>query len=189
MNKKYKDIIDSAKSLFWKYGFKKVSIELICKNAHVSKMTFYKFFPNKIELAKTVFENEVRKSVIVFREILAEKNPLAITMQKILLLKIQGTNDISQEFIQDFYTSSEPELKSYVENLTRDIWKEMLQEFKNGQDIGIFRKDFKPEVFFALSQKTPEIITDSNLLKLFDKPQDLIMELANLLVYGISGKQ
>ncbi|MBN2410872.1 helix-turn-helix transcriptional regulator, partial [candidate division KSB1 bacterium] len=41
----------TAKELFFKYGIRRVTIEEICKKARVSKMTFYKFFQNKIELA------------------------------------------------------------------------------------------------------------------------------------------
>ena len=58
-NPKYLDIFKTAKDLFWKYGIKRVSIEEICKEAKVSKMTFYKFFPNKIEL-EAVRETNIR---------------------------------------------------------------------------------------------------------------------------------
>jgi len=41
-NQKYNQIIDTSKKLFWKYGIKRVTIEEICREAGVSKMTFYK---------------------------------------------------------------------------------------------------------------------------------------------------
>ncbi|MBN1927463.1 MAG: helix-turn-helix transcriptional regulator, partial [Prolixibacteraceae bacterium] len=47
-------ILQSAKKLFWKYGIRKVSIDEICREAGVSRMTFYRLFKNKIELAKVV---------------------------------------------------------------------------------------------------------------------------------------
>ena len=46
-NIKYNQILTKGKELFWKYGIKRVAIEEICKQAHVSKMTFYKYFKNK----------------------------------------------------------------------------------------------------------------------------------------------
>jgi AcrR family transcriptional regulator len=53
-NKKFQSTVNKAKELFWKYGIKKVSIEEICAEAPVSKMTFYKFFKNKNDLAEWV---------------------------------------------------------------------------------------------------------------------------------------
>ena len=48
-SKKYQDIKKKGKELFWKYGTKRVTVEEICREAGVSKMTYYKFFKNKNE--------------------------------------------------------------------------------------------------------------------------------------------
>ena len=48
---KVSQIMLAAKDLFWKFGIRKVSIEEICSKANVSKVTFYKYFENKIDLA------------------------------------------------------------------------------------------------------------------------------------------
>ena len=65
-------------------------------------------------------------------------------------------------------------------------WKEVIDGFRYAQEMGWFRKDFKPEFLFYLSQKLIPMATDEELLKLYDKPQDLIMEFANFFTYGIS---
>ena len=49
-------ILKIAKKLFWKFGFKRVTIEEVCKEAAVSKMTFYKHFPNKMAVVKTLLQ-------------------------------------------------------------------------------------------------------------------------------------
>jgi AcrR family transcriptional regulator len=49
-NKKYQDLLNTARELFFKHGTKRVTIEEICEKADVSKMTFYKFFRNKEDL-------------------------------------------------------------------------------------------------------------------------------------------
>jgi AcrR family transcriptional regulator len=55
-SKKYESILITGHDLFWKFGFKRVTIDEICKKAEVSKMTFYKYFTDKIDLAKKVFD-------------------------------------------------------------------------------------------------------------------------------------
>lgn len=44
----------------------------------------------------------------------------------------------------------------------------------------------KIEFFFAISRKLIELLDDKNILGLFSSPQEMIMESARLLMYGIS---
>jgi AcrR family transcriptional regulator len=179
-------IHDAARELFWKHGFKRVSVEEVCEKAKVSKMTFYRYFPNKIELAKAVFDKVSKEGVIAFREIMSAEIPSDEKMKRILLLKHEGTNQISNEFLADFYTSKELGLKDFVEKKTIELWEVMLSDFRVAQQNGTFRKDFKPEFLLVVAQKLTELFDDPALMSLYNSPQDLVMEFANLIIYGIS---
>jgi AcrR family transcriptional regulator len=179
-------LMHTARELFWKYGFKRVSIEEICEKSGVSKMTFYRHFANKTEIAKAVFDEEVQSGVVAFRNIL--NTPKFTTDQKmkmIISLKVTGSYDISKEFLQDFYSNPELGLKEHIEERTRAVWGEMLEDFRKAQRKGIFRKDFKPELFFHLSQKMADLINDKSMLGLYENPQALMVELTNMMLYGI----
>ena len=63
VNPKQNQIISTAQSLFWKYGMRRVSIEEICRDARVSKMTFYKFFKNKVDLVKFILDKIMDESM------------------------------------------------------------------------------------------------------------------------------
>jgi hypothetical protein len=110
-------------------------------------------------------------------------------MKKILQLKIDGTNDISTEFLNDFYNNPELGLASYLEEKTKVVWAETLELFREGQRKGWLRKDMKVEFMLYFMQKSTPLITDKELLKLYNTPQELIIELANMFVYGISPKK
>ncbi len=179
-------LMHTARELFWKYGFKRVSIEEICEKSGVSKMTFYRYFANKTEIAKAVFDEEVQRGVIAFRNIL--NTPKFTTDQKmkmIISLKMNGSYDISKEFLQDFYSNPELGLKEYIEERSRVVWGEMLEDFRKAQRKGLFRKDFKPELFFHLAQKMADLINDKSMLELYESPQALMVELTNMMLYGI----
>ena len=179
-------LIETGRKLFWKYGFRRITIDEICKEASVSKMTFYRCFDNKTELAKTIFDEVVKGAIREFNEIIMADIPSSEKLRKILMLKMEGTNDISREFMMDFYNSPDTGLKEYVENATRASWNEIVSGFRYAQEMGWFRKDFKPEFLFYISQKLTPMFTDEYLLKLYENPQDLIMEFANFFTYGIS---
>jgi len=184
--KKYRDILTTARDLFWKHGFKRVSVEEICQKANVSKMTYYKYFPNKIALAKTVFNRVVEDGEKQFRKIMKEDTSAAEKLEKILLLKMEGTNSISPEFLQDFYTGSEPELKAFVEERTKKSWDLLINDFRKAQEAGIFRKDFKPELMLRIQNILISIFEDEDLTAMFETRQELIMEFVNLMIYGIA---
>jgi AcrR family transcriptional regulator len=185
-NKKYNDILETARVLFWKYGFKRVSIEEICREAKTSKMTFYKFFPNKLDLAKAVFDSVVDKSVKQFKIYLDEAKTASELLANMLQMKRDGIHDISKEFIADFYTNPELGLKDYINEKTQQVWHEMVGDFKLAQERGLFRKDLNIEFFLYFTRKFSDYLDDPYMNQLFPNPQDLVMELTRMSAYGIS---
>lgn len=179
-------LLETGRKLFWKYGFKRVSVDEICREAGISKMTFYRCFENKAELARTIYLQIINEGVEKFDDILEDETSVAEKLRQILLLKLEGTNDVSHEFITDFYTSTDTGLKEFVEETTMVTWTRLISSFRKAQEKGYFRKDFKPEFLLYLSQNISPMMTDENLLRLYGSPQDLIMEFANFFTYGIS---
>jgi AcrR family transcriptional regulator len=188
-NKKCAAILQSAQRLFRKHGFRRVTIDEICREAKTSKMTFYRFFPDKIELAKSVLDQYYEENFVKFRKIIMENTSAAEKMQQMIKIKFDGSNDISNEFIQDFLMSSNPELTAYFQEKTKTVLREGIKGFKQGQEEGWIRKDLNVEFLFHFSQKIVPMIYDNDLMNLFKTPQELIMEVTNLIIYGISPKE
>lgn len=185
-NAKCQAIMLKAKDLFWKFGLRKVSVEDICLAAEVSKMTFYRFFPNKIELAKAVFDRVVREGKQKFLDILAGPGDIPEKIAGMVDLKLSSTNDISPEFLMDLYKNPDSGLREHVEKASAESWHEVIRYFRLGQRKGIFRKDIKPEFLLYFSKKIGEMVTDENLIRLYGSPQNLIRELTIFFVYGVT---
>jgi len=60
-NPKRQKILHTGKELFWKFGFKRVTIEELCKEAGISKMTYYKYFTNKMDLVN--YDQQIYQSI------------------------------------------------------------------------------------------------------------------------------
>ncbi len=185
-SKKYYSIIENARELFWKHGFRRVTLQEICETSNVSKMTFYKYFPNKTELAKKVFSDVIDEGMEKYNRIMQEDTPASEKIKGIVMLKEEGTKNISPEFMQDFYTDQEHDLKKFVEEKTREVWGNLLKDMKEAQNKGIFRDDFKPEMLFRVAFKVQELIHEEELVKMYDSTQDFILELTKFIAYGIS---
>jgi AcrR family transcriptional regulator len=64
--RKQLQILKTGLDLFQRFGIKRVTIEEICQTANVSKMTFYKYFKNKNELVRFIWEKGVEQAVEKF---------------------------------------------------------------------------------------------------------------------------
>jgi AcrR family transcriptional regulator len=186
---KYLDIIKTAKDLFWKHGIRRVNIEEICKEAQVSKMTFYRFFSNKIELAKTIIQNMFDESYIKYRNLMDEDIPFEEKVKKQILAKFEGTNNISQELIKDIYTDEKLGLHEYWQKRTVEFTSEVIKDFTHAQEMGWMRKNIKLDFILYFNSKMVEMIYDPNLLSMYNNTQELIMEITNLFFYGIFPKE
>lgn len=54
-------ILEAARTLFFEHGVAAVTTDMLAKAAKTSKMTLYKYFPNKEELLEAVVEKEVSR--------------------------------------------------------------------------------------------------------------------------------
>jgi AcrR family transcriptional regulator len=88
-------LMETGRKLFWKYGFRRVSVDEICREANVSKMTFYRCFDNKTDLAQKIFLRVVNEGVRKFNEIMEADTTAAGKLKQMLMIKMEGTNEIS----------------------------------------------------------------------------------------------
>ncbi len=87
-NHRYVQVLAAARELFWKHGLKRVTVEEICREAGVSKMTFYKFFPNKVTLAKAVYDKEVETGYEKFIELYGSPQELVMELARFFIYGI-----------------------------------------------------------------------------------------------------
>jgi hypothetical protein len=109
-------------------------------------------------------------------------------MRRIILLKTEGTADISREFIEDIYSSRGEELQQYMMQLTGKTAGMIIETFRKAQEKGFFRKDFKPEMLIAMSMKMIDLLTDKHLNSIYSSANEMIVEMTRILTCGISAK-
>lgn len=184
-SKKVEDILSNGKELFWKYGIKRVSIEEICENSRVSKMTFYKHFRNKNDLVREIMGRMLDESTEKFEEIIGSDSHYSEKAKEMLILKMEGTENLSKEFMADYYSLNDPELLTFLNNRTRQVLDMFLKSITQAQEKGEVRKEIKPEFMIYFFNHIQTMANDPQLMTLYPTAQELIMELLNFLFYGI----
>jgi AcrR family transcriptional regulator len=188
-NPKKEQILEKGKELFWKFGFKRVTVEEICKEAGVSKMTYYKFFSNKMDLVKSLLDQVLQVSMKKYRKIVESDLPYPEKVVKMIDLKREQTHTMSSEFFRDYIQSGDPDMIAYLEEKSAQSFQMFLDDFYKAQDHGDIRSDLKVEFIMYVMNKLIEMAQDENLLNLYEEPQDLVMEITRFIFYGILSRE
>lgn len=184
--KKKKQIIATGKELFWKHGFKRVTIEEICAEANVSKMTFYKYFSNKMELVKAILEITMKEAVDQYQAIMNSDVPFTEKIERQIQMKMEGTAEISNEFVDDLMIHGEPEMMEYMGKMTQKVLAMVHLDYVEAQKRGEIRQDVKPEFIIYFLNHIYDMLKDENLVKMYRDPNELAMELIRFFFYGVA---
>ena len=184
-SRKFEAIVSAAKSLFWKHGIRRVTIEEICKEAGVSKMTCYKYFSNKAAIARYLIENVFESGMEVYMEILNSNIPYEEKVRKTIQLKMNNVHELSQELINDIYKNKDEEIDQTIEAIKNKMLQVYLDDFRRAQKSGEIRANIKPEFILYFLNHLTEIITDERLVSLYPDPEHMIAEVMSFFFYGI----
>jgi AcrR family transcriptional regulator len=182
---KFEAIVGAAKSLFWKHGIRRVTIEEICEKAGVSKMTCYKYFSNKSAIAIYLIEDMFETGVKVYKEIYNTDIPYEEKVKKLLDLKMSNAHEMSQELLDDIYKYKDEELSGTIENIKEKMIDIYLDDIREAQLLGEIRNDVKPEFLLYFLNNLTEMLTDPRVVEIYDNPEQMIVEVMNFFFYGI----
>lgn len=184
-NQKQHDIIRTGKDLFWKHGFKRVTVEEICREAGISKMTFYKYYPNKQALVMAILDGVMTESVRKYREIMDSDLPFKEKVIEQIRLKKEQTETMSNEFFDDLIVHGDPEMREYMQKMTRKNLQMISDDYIHAQEQGYIRKDIKPEFILYFLNHMFEMVEDEQLTRHYKDTQELAMELVRFFFYGV----
>lgn len=186
---KLKKIVESAKDLFSRYGIKRVSVEEICKTANVSKMTFYKHFPNKTELAKYILSNFINEGLERYNEILSTDKPFYQKMKEIAQYKFELIRKLNEEFISEFIHSDNPEIQKFINQKRTESMTYTIKMYTDAQKNGEIRPEIKPQFIEYMLNIMAKISEDKNLTGLYPNMEEFTRELFNFFLFGIISKE
>ena len=185
-SKKQQQLLNTSKELFWKHGISRVTVTEICEKAGVSKMTFYRLFENKTELAKELLLELGEQGLRQFQEVRQEELPFPEKIRKMIALKQENTGLISEELIQDIYQNEELGLMKFLEGHAQRVVAEFQDFIEEAQRKGEVSSTIKPAFMLFFLNQIQRWLADPNVTQLFDDPQDMIMEVTNLFFYGVT---
>lgn len=184
-SKNHQLILETAKPLFWKYGVKRVSVQEICKEAGISKMTFYRNFKNKNEVIEQIMKALFEHGLKEYNEVMNQDIPFVQKIEHIILKKFENTEDLSQDFIKDMYLNGDENIQKMVVEFTNATLIQFKNDMLEAQKKGYIRKDIKIELLMKMRDVMANVMTDDDFVGLYQTPQEAIMEITRFYFYGM----
>ncbi|MBO8427566.1 MAG: TetR/AcrR family transcriptional regulator [Firmicutes bacterium] len=136
-----RDLVNSFFDLLTEKSYKEIKVVDICKNAYISKVTFYNYFKSKDDLLLYLFsnvENEVENEIKAKREeIQNSKDYVFLLVQTVYNKVIDNKKLLSLIF-------SETNALPIFEALTKFIYKELYEDYDSliSEDRKYITKDY-----------------------------------------------
>lgn len=186
--RKFEKLIEAARSLFFRHGIRRVSISEICSVAGVSKMTFYRYFENKHEIAKYILDEIVADMMGRIREIMQRDIPFEEQMHEIMSTRIKVMNDFSQEFLADLY-DDESDMGKHLLQKRNESFEQLRKMFAKAQQAGEIRKNINIDFIMVMGEYLRNFMRDERIRILYADPAERSRVLNDYFLYGILGRE
>jgi len=185
---KRRQIIDTATDLFLRFGVKRVTVEEICQTAEVSKMTFYKYFINKTDLAEYIIFSILDNAQNEFDSIWKEISTFQYKIDQFIKLKMIYAKKFSKEFLFDFMNLS-PKIHDKVLDYSRRNQITFIKLIEQAQSKGIIRNDISIDFITFMFNHFVELRNNKDLFSLRNNLEDTTLDIMIFFFYGILGKK
>jgi len=185
---KFQQIVETATDLFMRFGVKRVTVEEICQTAKISKMTFYKYFGNKIDLAEYIIFKILEDAQLEFDNIFNLSNSFADKINQFIKIKMVYAHRFSKEFYLDFLNLS-PKIHNKILKYTERNQSTFINLIEQAQRNGEVRKDISIKFITFMQNHIFELIEDKRLFALYNNLEELTLDVVNFYFYGIMGKK
>ena len=178
-SKKQRQIVKTAKALFLNHGIRRVTVEEICRKGNVSKMTFYKYFANKQELAEHIVREMIQEGWERLDEVEAMPIPFTEKLQHLLTYKLAVTAQMCNDFIEEWLQMP------FLEEERKRWLQRVMQFITDAQKRGDVRAEIRPEFILIMAENMQKVVEDKRLSSLYADYTELTKEIWNFFYYGI----
>ena len=179
MNKR-EQIVKTAEMLFSRFGAKRVTIEEICRQAKVSKMTFYKHFSNKVALVRYIRDLYVEEGFNKFDEIKALDIPFARKIDRMTQWKVEFGTRINADFIREMVS---------IDDAVADAKRRFLKNLKDARSNGEIRDDIDLEFLWMVTEKLSELVKEGAWKEVFSDYSQYQYQARTLIFYGLLSRK
>ncbi len=173
---KERQILESGKSLFFRHGIRRISVEEICHQAQVSKATFYKYFENKEDLIMHIRRELLESGFAAFDAISERDLPFPEKIREMTRWQLEFFAKMKNEFIQEIAS---------ISDLEEEYKKRFIQNLKSAQAKGEIRSELNLDLIYLITRKLQEITLDGSWKSITEDYGEYIEQVRTVIFFGM----
>ncbi|MBN2662055.1 MAG: TetR/AcrR family transcriptional regulator [Bacteroidales bacterium] len=161
------EIIEKARNLFMKYGFRSITMDDLAHELSISKKTLYNFIKDKADLIRKITHAEIMKMTKHMRDIFENSANTIDRMIKINVLVIEMRRNTPANVkydLQKYYPEIAEEVKKLLE---QKMFEAIKENHELGKKEGVIRLDLETDIIASLQVCRSNII--ENIIEILDK--------------------
>ncbi|MFC1846596.1 TetR/AcrR family transcriptional regulator [Chloroflexota bacterium] len=188
--RKKEDIRHAAIELFSKYGFGRVSVNDIAREAGVSHVTVYNHFGSKEKLVYDVIQTEIDRLMERSREIIRGDLPYMEKLEGIVFNKADLASHYNGEMMKEALRNS-PQMYKYINDLWQNETNQLVIELvEEGKELGYINKEISQEaIAYYFEMIRAGAFASSEMLSKIKIDAKLARDLNNLFLFGLIEKK
>jgi AcrR family transcriptional regulator len=157
-------IIDNASKIFLEQGFRNVSVEDLCEVVGVSRVTFYKYFPNRDALVEAII-GEIGSEIIprVIENFNSDKDFKQILVTHSNLMADFFYSKVSVRMLADI-ESQMPQTWKRLMRWQRAANEALTEMVERGRREGLVRRDIDPKILTLMFRELTQRFFDPEFL-------------------------
>ena len=179
--KKQQQLITTATELFFNHGVRRVTINEICRKANVSNMTYYKYFSDKWDIAKTVLDILFDEVARLYKNIIEEDIPFSHKVEKLLMVMSKEDHTISSELKDDLLNKDSP-LHSYVLEQQKKHKEMPINFLKKAQKEGYIQSDINIHFLIFIWKSYCNLLDNPDFAQIIPNLEERTHELAKIFL-------
>ena len=189
ISEKKEALLLAAEELFRANGYNKVTIDEICEKAQASKMTFYRQFRDKTDIALFLVKKNNLEAKELLVGIFAKAIPFPEKFAVLTELNEQFHNKMGLLFLEDLISSKDPEIIKGLQSISKTMEKLNFQFIEMGKSEGFLNPDFKVEFIIYLIEKTRLLFKDPELNTIYPDFSEKVNSIREFFYHGIMSKK
>ncbi|MEK9613732.1 MAG: TetR/AcrR family transcriptional regulator, partial [Flavobacteriaceae bacterium] len=178
----------TTKLLFFKFGYRRVTINDICRKACLSKMSFYRYFKNKEEMVSITLKNLIKESNSRFESIMEGDVRFLEKVKNLISMEDTFREQIGVDFINDILSSKNKLFSEIIKEQSIYEERQLKKYFSEAQEKGELDKKTPVPFLIFMLKDIKEKVQNKDLKKLYSNEKDMWRDLTNFYFFGIAPK-
>lgn len=186
-NKKYQSLMENAWLLFRRFGVRKVNVEEICREAEVSKMTFYNYFRNKWDLLEKLVQVKIDDMLREYDAMIQSDIPFMEKIESLIAMKIKQAREFEGPLLAEIMAENS-RLRSFLDKQWESSKIKSSELFLLGQKSGCIRSDMTENFFLFLLEGMSGIFEEKKVVEIYPESSMRVKAILDFFFFGVTGR-